>query len=254
MSDPQERRDKLKRTAFELEKDMRRAECKGRTLCLKVKLHTFEVLTRQVVLPRAINTADDLYSFALPMLGKLEKEFPGMTLRLMGLRCTHLVSTKPPDTLSFFGLRRRPDSGESKPKATSGEEEWEQWPDEAVGDGQEAEEHLLESRKENSGAESPYRRHGKEIAPNPKKEDSVEDGLWDCPICGRPQPANERQFNDHIDLCLSRKTILDTVQQEAAIQPATSKAATPEASKKAIKKRSRQASTPDPKQKKLCFG
>ncbi|KAK4452129.1 DNA-directed polymerase [Podospora aff. communis PSN243] len=254
MSDPKELRDKLKRTAVELEKDMRRAECKGRTLCLKVKLHTFEVLTRQVVLPRAINTADDLYSFAHPMLGKLERELPGMTLRLMGLRCTHLVSTKPPDTLAFFCLRRRPDLGESKARATSEEEEWEQWPEEAVGDGHGAEEQLVESREGSSGAESPYRRHGKEIIPNPKKEASVEDELWDCPICGRPQPADERQFNDHIDLCLSRKTILDTVQQEAAIQPATGKAATPEASKKAVKKRGRQPSTPDPKQKRLCFG
>ncbi|KAK0611084.1 hypothetical protein B0T14DRAFT_439537 [Immersiella caudata] len=254
MSDPHELREKLKRTAIELEKDMRRAECKGRTLCLKVKLHTFEVLTRQAVLPRAINTSDDLYSFALPMLAKLEKEFAGMKLRLMGLRCTHLVSTKPPDTLAFFGLRRRPNSGESKPKAAVGEEEWEQWPDEAVGDGQDAEEPLIEPRGEGSGAESPYRRHGKEITPNPKKEAPVEDDLWDCPICGRPQPANERQFNDHIDLCLSRKTILDTVQQEASVQPVASKAVTPEPSKKTIKKRGRQASTPDPKQKKLRFG
>jgi DNA polymerase kappa len=52
MSDPDQLRRKLRQTAEELEADLRRAECKGRTLCLKVKLHTFEVLTRQVVPPR----------------------------------------------------------------------------------------------------------------------------------------------------------------------------------------------------------
>lgn len=253
MSDPRELRDKLRRTAVELEKDMRRAECKGRTLCLKVKLHTFEVLTRQVVLPRAIILSEDLYSFALPMLGKLEKEIPGMTLRLMGLRCTHLVCTKPPDTLAFFGLRRRPDSGENKLKASGDREEWEQWPDEIGSDGQEPRDQVFEPREDGSGSESPYRRHGKEITPNPKKEIPPPEDLWDCPICRRPQAADERQFNEHIDLCLSRRAILDTVQEEAVEQATNSKAATPELGKK-IKKRGRHTSTPDPKQKKLCFG
>ncbi|KAL2163644.1 hypothetical protein VTH06DRAFT_5702 [Thermothelomyces fergusii] len=51
--DPVQLREKLRQTAEELEADLKRAECKGRTLCLKVKLHTFEVLTRQVVPPKA---------------------------------------------------------------------------------------------------------------------------------------------------------------------------------------------------------
>ncbi|KHN97706.1 DNA-repair protein, UmuC-like protein [Metarhizium album ARSEF 1941] len=105
MSDSAKLREKLRWTAEELEKDMERAHCKGRTLCLKIKLHTFEVLTRQAVMPRAICSADDLYHFSLPILAKLEQEIPGLKLRLMGLRCTHLVSTKKPDTMAFFGLR-----------------------------------------------------------------------------------------------------------------------------------------------------
>lgn len=74
MSDPAELANKLRWTAGELEKDMQRAECKGRTLVLKVKLHTFEVLTRQVVLPKAIYQADDLYQYSLPILTKLQHE------------------------------------------------------------------------------------------------------------------------------------------------------------------------------------
>ncbi|EFY91917.1 DNA polymerase kappa [Metarhizium acridum CQMa 102] len=76
LSDPGNLREKLRWTAEELEKDMERVHCKGRTLCLKIKLHTFEVLTRQAVMPRAICSADELYNFSLPILTKLEQEMP----------------------------------------------------------------------------------------------------------------------------------------------------------------------------------
>lgn len=256
MSDPVELREKLKRTANELEKDMKRAECKGRTLVLKVKLHTFEVLTRQVVLPKAIYLADDLYKYALPMLGKLEKEKPGMKLRLMGLRCTNLQSTKPPDTMAFFGLRpRRTESGESSSDKNLpyGEDEWEQWPEELLNEDRHGNRKSSETQEGDAGG-SPFRRHGKEVVPNPKKEVEEEE-LWDCPICGRPQAADEKQFNEHIDLCLSRRAIKD-VQQDVATQTTQttiSKTSTPDSSRKA-KKRGRQPAPSDPKQKKLCFG
>jgi DNA polymerase kappa len=258
MSDPTQLRDKLRWTAEELEKDMKRAECKGRTLCLKVKLHTFEVLTRQVVLPRAIWLADDLYNYALPILSKLEQDMSGMKLRLMGLRCTHLVSTKKPDTMAFFGFRpRRNDSedrqseGNLKRKASDDDGEWEQWPEADLQiddtDG------LLEgsSSNQDSPGDSPYRRHGKEIAPNPVKEQAAEE-WWDCPICSRPQTADERQFNEHIDLCLSRQTIRDAVQEDG---PSIRRDTTPEPKKPRIadKKRGRPR-TVDPKQKQLFFG
>lgn len=234
---------------------MQRAECKGRTLCLKVKLHTFEVLTRQVVPPKAVWQADDIYNYSLPMLEKLEKEFPGMKLRLMGLRCTHLQSTKPPDTMAFFGLRRRQESGNTTGRAQAYEdEEWEQWPEEALNESHETDEKEPEPNGQNADGDSPYRRHGKEILPNPGKAEVVEEELWDCPICARPQPADEKQFNDHIDLCLSRRAIRDTVQKDAAAQSSslTSRSTTPETKK--VKKRGRSATTVDPRQKKLCFG
>ncbi|KAB5584745.1 DNA polymerase kappa [Coniochaeta sp. 2T2.1] len=268
MSDPVQLREKLRNTAEELEKDMRRAECKGRTLVLKAKLHTYEVFTRQVVTPKAVYLADDLYNYSLPILAKLEQEMPGMKLRLMGLRCTHLVSTKKPDTMAFFGLRpRRTESAGSADEGTQKkrkvvEGEWEQWPEEELDDYemQSDKEGQPESREQSS---SPFRRHGKEVVPNPspkKKEESVpeEEEWWDCPICSRPQAANEKQFNEHIDLCLSRQAIRETVQ-EAALATAGNGAATPESTRSrsvSEKKRGRPAHGrgPDPKQKKLCFG
>ncbi|KAI9171872.1 DNA polymerase kappa [Paramyrothecium foliicola] len=265
MSDPSQLRDKLRWTAEELEKDMKRAHCKGRTLCLKVKLHTFEIYTRQVVTPKAICLAEDLYEFALPMLSKLEQDMPGMKLRLMGLRCTHLVSTKKPDTMAFFGFRpKRTDldgelSETSAPKRkmddSADDGQWEKLPDEflysydvddTVGDST-ISEHL------ESDEQASYGRHGKEIEPNPKKPLTPdEEQWWDCPICSRPQPVDERLFNEHIDLCLSRQTIRDAVQQGI---PESSRAPTPEAKKqKLVDKKRGRAPSHDPKQKRLFFG
>lgn len=269
ISDPKQLRDKLRWTAEELEKDMRRAECKGRTLVLKAKLHTFEVYTRQTVTPKAIYLADDLYNYALPILAKLEQEMPGMKIRLMGLRCTHLVSTKKPDTLAFFGLKPKSGSTSSEPgkvlwKTTQAVDEdgWEKWPEELL-DGYEIEPEIEDNFDSAEQEGSPHRKHGRQIMlnPVPKKQSSpAQEEWWECPICSRPQAANERQFNDHIDICLSRQTIRDTVQKDAMetqAPAATSRGATPEPRRPKLpteKKRGRPPAALDPKQKKLRFG
>ncbi|KAH9826888.1 DNA polymerase kappa [Teratosphaeria destructans] len=132
MSDPKELREKLRHTAEELEKDLRRTDFKGRTLVLKIKLHSYEVFSRQVQPPKAVCTADDLYHYSLPMLAKLEKEIPGMKLRLLGLRCTHLVSMKRSD-VDFFGRARHHSRhsrySEEASKVELDEDGWQKWPD-----------------------------------------------------------------------------------------------------------------------------
>ncbi|MCJ1301506.1 hypothetical protein MMC08_004307 [Hypocenomyce scalaris] len=240
MSGKAELRAKLRWIAEELEKDLARTQFKGRTLVLKAKLHTYEVLTRQVVLPKAVHMADDLYTFALPMMAKLEREIPGMKLRLMGLRCTHLVSMKK-SGIDFFGLRRQNSSteGERQPgspkrtaSATADEEgEWEVWPEEEFEEAARQERQdemnemeLLSQEDQLSSAndlEEANRRHkhGREILPNPtpKKDDKPpveeEEGFWDCPICARPQSADDKAFNEHIDYCLSKQTIKEAVKE-----------------------------------------
>ncbi|KAI9785571.1 MAG: hypothetical protein M1816_000382 [Peltula sp. TS41687] len=232
MSGKAELRTKLRSTAEELEKDLARTQLKGRTLVLKVKLHTYELLTRQVMPPKAVHEADDLYNYALPMLTKLEKEIPNMKLRLMGLRVTNLVSMKK-EGLDFFGLKAAssdPLGGSgTKRKATAMDEdgaEWEVWPEEDEHEGSAGtdeqslrEDSLLPNDMDSEEAlkeRNRRRRHGKEIVPNPKKEHSTaESERWDCPICFRPQAANDKQFNDHIDYCLSRQTIKEAVKHSS---------------------------------------
>lgn len=227
MSGKTELREKLRWIAGELEKDLARTHCKGRTLVLKVKLHTYEVLTRQIIPPKAVHLADDLYNYALPMMVKLELEIPGMKLRLMGLRCTHLISMNK-GGVDFFGIRRRTSSADSestpnKRKVTALEDEnaeWEVWPEEEFEEAarQELQDDMNElerlSQEEQLEEANRRRKHGREILPNPKKtdKDPLEEEYWECPICARPQVANDKHFNDHIDFCLSRQTIKDAVR------------------------------------------
>ena len=223
MSGKAELREKLRWIAEELEKDLTRTQFKGRTLVLKVKLHTYEVLTRQVVPPKAVHLANDLYAYALPMMAKLEKEIPGMKLRLMGLRCTNLVSTKKVG-VDFFGLLRHRTSinadEPSSAKASSSEDDglWEVWPEaefeEAARQEREDEMNEIErfSQEEHTGDTPQKTPKSMDIASGPETDKAKHEDFWDCPICHKPQKANDKEFNDHIDHCLSRQTIKEAVK------------------------------------------
>lgn len=245
MSDKKELREKLRWIAEELEKDLARTHFKGRTLVLKIKLHTYEVLTRQTIPPKAVQTADDLYTYALPMMQKLEREIPGMKLRLMGLRCTHLVSTKKVG-IDFFGLRRETSHPEGdppllKPSLTDDDGEWEAWPEaefeEAARQERQDEMNELERLSQEEPTSGTHVHRGSRgYEPNmAKKEDGLDkrEELWDCPICSRPQKANDQGFNSHIDHCLSRQTIKEAVQEApfAPVKTSTASSVRPAATR-----------------------
>lgn len=264
MSDPKELRDKLRRTADELEKDLQRTEFKGRTLVLKIKLHTYEVFTRQVQPPKAVFTADDLYHFALPMLAKLEKEMPGMKLRLMGLRCTHLVSVKKGE-VDFFGRARQParragseEGGSSKVDVD--EHGWQVWPDEEFEDAarQERQEEAEElerlsqemQNQDQDGTTADYRRYANGFAwrsyleeEQQQKQQAPTPEQWTCPICSIPQGADERAFNAHIDGCLSRQTIKEIVKTADESGEPAKRVLTPMPANTAKRKRGRPSET-----------
>ncbi|KAI5274884.1 putative DNA-directed polymerase kappa [Aureobasidium subglaciale] len=268
MSDPQQLRDKLRHVAEELEKDCERTQFKGRTLVLKVKLHTYEILTRQVAPPKAVHMADDLYNFALPMLVKLEKDIPKFTLRLMGLRLTSLISMKKSNIDIFFALK--PQSASRKPYVSAGEGEWEQWPDsefeeaarqEKQDDLETMERMSQEYRDEynNPPQQSAAGHAGTIIASVPAaasgdkgKDDEDDQGKkWDCPICSQPQSADPVLFNQHIDGCLSKQTIKEIVRETA------SPSGSPQGKASGLgqgKKRGRpKAADPQPKRPKSAF-
>ena len=248
IGDKQELRAKLWWAAQELAKDLSRTEFKGRTLVLKVKLHSFEVLTRQTAPPRAVSVAKDLYGFALPMLAKLEKEIPELKLRLLGLRCTNLVSTKKVG-IEFFGAASRPKpAAESSTAATNTEHNVDT--DEVFEQSarQERQQELddLEQLSQEIGDCSRVSHDGETTEPS---EPQIQ--YWDCPICSRPQPADDKIFNDHVDFCLSKDAIRETVQgvsQEAPVPSSSSSS-----SKTRKRKTTPSHSSSDPRQKRLFF-
>jgi len=270
MSDPNELREKLRWIADELEKDCDRTQFKGKTLVLKIKLHTYEVFTRQVAPPKAIHLADDLYKYSLPMLTKLTNEFPNFKLRLMGLRLTHLVSLKKASA-NFFGKRAAnstitnadQDARNRSSEINSDDDQagWERWPDEEFEEAAQAEredelkeieqlsqeyekihsdlkqddeEHraFLERKHDNGFAWRAILEEERSISKalaHANMQNAGEDGqsdicvkkeeeMWDCPVCGLAQVAEERSFNAHIDTCLSKGAIKEVIQDSKLLE------------------------------------
>ncbi|KAL5333896.1 hypothetical protein BJX70DRAFT_38842 [Aspergillus crustosus] len=257
----EEFREKLWYCSQELEKDLSRTQFRGRTLILKVKLATFEVLTRQYQPPRAVSSAKELFTSALPMLEKLEREIPKMTLRLLGIRCTNLVSTKKFD-MNFFGAaaRRKPahdlatdPNGEHEITA---EEAFEKAALEELQDDMHDIEKLSQEAPEVEGYQPENSATPVFVDKTPEQE-----LYWDCPICSMPQIADDRIFNDHVDYCLSRKTIIEAVQDDSP-QPQAQVQAQPQPqpqlhSQTALastrKRKSSARDAVDPRQKRLFF-
>ncbi|KAH7126947.1 DNA polymerase kappa [Dendryphion nanum] len=210
LGSPDALREKLRYVADELEGDLKRTEYKGRTLCLKIKLHTYEVYTRQMTPPFAVQSADDLYKYGLPMLEKLMKEIPNMKLRLMGLRVTHIISTKKPG-IDFFGRRTTPSTRNTSDQTDDGGQ-WETWPETEF-----EEAARQELNDEMNELEKLSQEQDLNIA-NTNDTLQEEEVLpqWICPICTLPQPPNDSTFNSHIDFCLSRQTIKEAVKSTTA--------------------------------------
>ncbi|KAF2703902.1 DNA/RNA polymerase [Pleomassaria siparia CBS 279.74] len=218
MSSSNDLREKLRHVADELEGDLKRTGFKGRTLCIKIKLHTYEVFTRQTTPPFAIHLADDLYKYGLSMLEKLMKEIPNMKLRLMGLRVTHIVSLKKPD-MDFFG-RQKLSTSTTKPSVASkanSNDGWEVWPEAEFEEAarQERDEEMNELEK----LSQEHERQIHEAETTNEGDDAkvqtlldAEPGKWPCPVCTLPQAPDDVSFNSHIDFCLSRQTIKEVVQ------------------------------------------
>ncbi|KAL2816262.1 hypothetical protein BJX63DRAFT_430267 [Aspergillus granulosus] len=249
ISTKEEFREKLWHCAQELEKDLSRTQFKGRTMVLKVKLATFEVLTRQHQPARAVASAKELFTSALPMLEKLEREIPNMKLRLLGIRCTNLVSTKK-FSMDFFGTaaRRKPaqeySADSAREQEISAEEAFEKAAREELQDEMQDLERLSQEVPEDETNPSE-----KSIAPVATEKIPDQPLYWDCPICSMPQVADDRKFNDHVDYCLSKQTIKEAVQDDSPQPQAQSQPAAASTRKRKTATRE----TVDPRQKRLFF-
>ncbi|KAJ4384112.1 hypothetical protein N0V86_000957 [Didymella sp. IMI 355093] len=219
LGSPDALREKLRWVAEELEGDLKRTEYKGRTLCIKVKLATYEVLTRQVTPPFAVQRANDLYKYSLPMLEKLMREIPDMKLRLMGLRVTHIISTKKPG-IDFFGRNRLNGNIPTKKRVNRTGGEWEVWPEQDFEEAaaQERDDDMNELEQLSQEYERAQIKEDTGAFVTPQSEPVAEE-QWTCPICALPQAPDDSTFNAHIDFCLSRDTIKEAVKSTAPTPP-----------------------------------
>ena len=237
LGSPDALREKLRYVADELEGDLKRTEYKGRTLCIKIKLATYEVHTRQTTPPFAVQRADDLYKYSLPMLEKLMKEIPNMKLRLMGLRVTHIISTKKPG-IDFFGRNRLNGYIPTKKRVNRTGGEWEVWPEQDFEEAaaRERNEEMNELEQLSQEYERSQIKEDTGATITPQLEPAAAEEQWTCPICSLPQPPDDSTFNAHIDFCLSRDTIKEAVKSTAPTPPPPSLDKLPSVSKLVQKK------------------
>ncbi|KAF8471677.1 hypothetical protein BDZ91DRAFT_692591 [Kalaharituber pfeilii] len=220
-------RKKMRNTAEDLEKELEEKCLALRTLVLKIKLHTYGVHSRQRALHRPIHSAEDIYQYALPLLTALENDFKdkgGLKIRLMGLRGTNLVDRNK-KTQAFWDKW----GGKAETAQCSGlkrkivdDDGWEIWP----------EEELMEMGPDSIKAESQMTEEPNDEEENlhSSKQGNLDQGLdpehslgqqaeleiWQCPICSRSVPADDRQFNEHVDFCLSKQAIKDIVRETSS--------------------------------------
>ncbi|KAI5296276.1 hypothetical protein KEM52_004666 [Ascosphaera acerosa] len=213
---------RLRGTAEQLALDLAKKDLRGRTLVLKIKLHTYEVLSRQTVPASPIYAADDIFQHALPMLLRLKKEVPGLTLRLMGLRCTNLVPRQVRENVvmsRFLAQSRAPESSmtaaecdiqELQGKADQDlDDEVKRHASELVDSQNRTSTNRVLAKQADGGAATTT------VEYVPRSDDQPPTiATYTCPICGSQQPADDLSFNQHIDFCLSRDAIRCAVESE----------------------------------------
>ncbi|CAB9527277.1 DNA polymerase IV [Seminavis robusta] len=86
---------RLEGIAWMLASDMQKESVLARTVSLKIKLQTFDVFQKSRTVDAALQKGDDLLKHAAEMLQELKKEVGSkhrFSLRLIGIRCSNLVS------------------------------------------------------------------------------------------------------------------------------------------------------------------
>jgi len=167
----------LKELSEQLAGDLSRLHFAGRTLTLKIKLDTFEVLSRSITPAvlghRLLSSAEDLYKHAKLLLEReIEnrhtsfnqgKPVPGcngardLSIRLLGIKVSHLQDQKDPPSAKGNALQK----WISNPTASS-----------------------------------------KTLEAVEPVADSKNDSEWKCPICNLQIVADDQTMNEHVDLCL----------------------------------------------------
>jgi DNA polymerase kappa len=175
-----------------------------------------------------------------------------MRLRLMGLRVTHIVSTKKPG-IDFFGRVKLPETV-TKPVKAANDGDWETWPEEEFEEAARQERNDEMNELEKLSQEQEAQEEGDIPMGETDQPEAAAEEQWACPICTLPQPPDDATFNAHIDFCLSKDTIKEAVKSTAPTAPSLEKQ--PSVSKTVSKKgkRGRPKNEPVPSEQQASEG
>jgi len=198
-----------------LSSDMRRKDLWAHTITVKVKLHTFDCLSRSRSMGNGVyvQAPDELVSIATELLREIRKDFEGkhFSVRLLGIRCSN-----------FQDPNERADTHQTKinfPKAEA------------------------KSPPASGSPVAPKKSHSPKVVPkkansfasplsHPISDDSAaitnkdnadnEDAdeqivLVRCPVCDKEFPEDENDaLNRHIDACLNGSVVRKAVREASA--------------------------------------
>jgi DNA polymerase kappa len=205
---------KLDDIARLLANDMQRKGLWARNLCVKVKLHTFDSLTRSHTMPHGVylHDYDEIFKHAHNLLCQIKGSFKGpeFSIRLLGIRCSGLLTEDDKKsfketTLEYF-LDKSPRSQATVRRACSPLKE----SNELRSTKQTSLELVLPAAgKQPSSIQSPSAQDNEMLA---DKMDAT--GHVYCPLCQKMFSATANaKLNRHIDACLNSASIREAVRE-----------------------------------------
>jgi len=183
---------RLEDIALGLSEAMQKKELWARTVTVKAKLHTFDVVNRSRSVPRGVflQSSQDLAAHATSILDEIRRDFgkEQFSLRLLGIRCTNFKDAQDGEETSIVKYLTKPRSATAAAAAQS------------------------QPSKNSPPSEKKYVDLTEESVPDPIETA----GIVSCPVCQRKFPADENDaLNVHIDACLSGGLIRETVHEES---------------------------------------
>jgi DNA polymerase kappa len=226
--------EKLEEIARKLSVDMQNKNLWARTITLKVKLHTFDVMSKAKSLARGVYTQDtnDLVKISRDLLKEVRQQFKGtvFSVRLLGIRCSGFQGEQERLDASQMNIKQyfsngaalcaRSRSTSPIPRIDDEAQAIKSAPTKAEADGQTH----TKASVENIGCD------GKPANPEMSKKHisrqrtesaaAVEERREDvsCPICGMAFSADDNaSLNSHVDACLNGPAVQAAAKEESLL-------------------------------------
>jgi len=221
---------KLGDIAVLLSEAMKRKNLFAHTITLKVKLSTFDVLSRAKSMARGvyIQTAEEMIPIVSKILSDLKNEHKGaFNVRLLGIRCSNFREesdsrqkqldaflVKKPAKPTCMNIEPASTDVVALPKKMEGQEE-------------------IDEKQERNLIVSPYRK-GSVGKSSPLVRQNISSHTWRpstpviasdeisstvqtvCPICSKTIAGDNNDLNRHVDACLNAGTVAELVEQSNA--------------------------------------